>query len=407
MDSAIDDALKRTAAGEAGLPSAFFHSKAVYALEVERFFRRQWFCIGLSSDASRPGDWYPVEVLGQSLLVARDSDGLLRIFYNVCSHRGAQLLAKPHHGAALVCPYHCWTYNLAGQLTRTPHAAGADRHDAPEIDRSRHGLRRLRAAEHWGLVFASFDEPSETFGEQVAPLSQRWCHVDFAQLECVGELRQRPAIQANWKIVVENFVESYHLPTVHPELNRVSPMKLHYQILGGDRYLGQGSEAYNPRGVYATDLPVIPGLEAHERTRGEAIYQPPNLLLIYFPDFMLVNIILPQGPTHTEERLELFVTRDAARDPSHATARAGLMQFMTGINNEDVRICESVQRGRASDAFGGGVFARRQETASLQFQQILARRLLEKPAIALPPLPIQNMKHPAPGERAIDAPQAT
>lgn len=399
MDSTIADHLERTARGDAGLPGLFFSSADAYTFEVKYFFRRQWLCIGLSTDVSRPSDWHSVDVLGQSLLLVRNSSGKLSVFYNVCSHRGAQLLTGSHRGPTLVCPYHCWTYNSNGNLVRTPHAAGANRHDSAEIDRSRHGLRELRSAEYGGLVFACFDEPSESFVEQIQPLLQRWPNVDFTRLDCVRDLRQQPVFRANWKVVVENFVESYHLPWVHPELNRINPMGLHYQILGGDRYLGQGSGAYAPTDIYEASLPLMPNLEGKDRARGESIYLPPNLMLICFPDFLLVNIVLPRGPAETEERLELFVARHAAQDERYHNARAGLMQFMTAVNTEDIRICETVQRGRASDAFKGGVFVPQQEATSLQFQQILARRLLGERAAKLAPLRTADVYHPVADKR--------
>lgn len=397
MDPLIAEHLFRTAGGHAGLPGLFFRSDDMYAIEVERFFRREWFCLGLSSDVPSPGDWRPLSVLNQSLLLVRDSSGKLRVFFNVCSHRGAQLLSAPRHAPTLVCPYHCWAYNTKGDLIRTPHAAGAGHHEDSDIDRSRYGLRELRSVQHGELVFACFDAPHESFAQRAGPLFERWSHVDFSELERVPDLGQRPSFKANWKIVVENFVESYHLPWVHPELHRINPMGLHYQILGADRYVGQGSKAYDPKDIYETSLPLMSGAAGRERSRGEALYLPPNLLLICFPDFYLVNIVLPRNVRETEERLELFVVREAAQNERYREARAGLMQFMTAINNEDIAICEAVQRGRESDGFAGGVFARRQEATSLQFQQILARRLLGDPAASLPPLPILDLYHPSQG----------
>lgn len=220
MDSETVDDLMLTARGKAGrLPGRFFHAENLYALEVERFFRRQWLCIGLSADASRPGDWCPAVALDQSLVMVRDSAGKLNVFYNVCSHRGAQLLAEPYRGPTVICPYHCWAYNTNGELICTPHVAGAAVHDDPAIDRSKHGLRAINSVEYAGLVYACLDEPMETFTERVDPLRQRWSRYDFTQLECVPGLGQQPIIQANWKIVVENFVESYHLGRDKGSLN--------------------------------------------------------------------------------------------------------------------------------------------------------------------------------------------
>lgn len=391
LDGAIKDSLHLTARGEAGLPAAFFASEELHSLEIRRFFRRQWYCACLTLDVALPGDWQPVSILGQPLLLSRDADGRLHAFYNVCSHRGAQLLEAPFRGPAIACPYHSWTYDARGRLLRTPHAGGAGRHDDASIDRSRHGLRELRVEERGGLVFVAMDEPEESFEQRIGPLFERWSAMPFDRLEPVRKIGARQLVNANWKIVVENFVESYHLPRVHPELNRVNPMNSHYQILGGDRYVGQGSQAYGGDGAHRGDLPPLPGMEGEDRTRGESLYLPPNLLVIGFPDFLLVNILSPDGPNRTSERLELMLAPETARNPDLAQARAEVMRFLVHVNGQDISICESVQRGRQSDGFHGGVFASGQEETSMRFQQILARCLLQLPA---PALSTEDRHHP-------------
>ncbi len=383
MEPSVVESLHRTARGEAGLPSPCFGSAEFHALEVQRFFRRQWFCAGLSHDVALPGDWRPLDVLGQSLQLARDTGGRLHAFHNVCSHRGSRLLDAAFRGPALACPYHAWTYDTRGQLLRTPHAAGAGRHDNPDIERSRHGLREVGAAERGGLVFVTLEEPVESFESRVGPLFDRWGNFPFDELEPVRDLSGRQVVDANWKIVVENFVESYHLPRVHPELNRVNPMSSHYQILGGGRLIGQGSRAYGYDGEHRGELPFLPGMSGIDRMHGESLYLPPNLLLIGFPDFLFLNILSPLGPTRTSERLELLLAPDAARRPDLAAARANLMQFLVKVNLQDVDVCAAVQRGRGSESFTGGVFVKQQEETSLQFQQVVASCLLELPPAAM------------------------
>jgi choline monooxygenase len=226
----------------------------------------------------------------------------------------------------------------------------------------------------------------------------RWGDTQFSDLMPARGLGQRPIFRANWKIVVENFVESYHLPSVHPELNRANPMEGHYQILGGDRYVGQGSTAYIFDAQSDSGLPLLPGVASPERSKGEALYLVPNLLIIRFADFVLINILFPLSPGETRERIELLVHPEAASGERYREARDRLMKFLISVNNEDIVICESVQKGRVSEAFRGGVFVRGQEATSFQFQQIVARCLLDDVATAQPALPTVDIYHPDPAQ---------
>jgi len=386
------ESLARTARGAAGLPGSFFCSEQIYALEVERFFRRQWFCVGLSSDVAHTGDWSPVEVFGESLVIGRDAQGGIRVFHNICSHRGARIVRQPCHARAIVCPYHCWTYDTNGRLLKTPHAGGADCHDDPSVDRGALGLREVAAVERGGLVFMCLGEPAESFEARIGPMFERWSTTDFSALQPLRSLAQRPRFRANWKIVVENFVESYHLPMVHPELNAANPMERHYQILGGDRYVGQGSLSYQRPNRYAQELPLLPG-GPKDRSTGEALYLVSNLMVINFPGYIVAIILFPDGPTATAERLELFVHPEAASSERYNEQLDDMMKFWASVNDEDIGICESVQAGRSSAAFRGGVFTRGQEITSLQFQQILARCLLG-PDESWSALPAEDVHHP-------------
>jgi choline monooxygenase len=125
------------------------------------------------------------------------------------------------------------------------------------------------------------------------------------------------------------------------------------------------------------------------------MYLPPNLMLTRFPDFMMVNIVFPLAPGLTAERIELFVHADAATGSRFQRAREELMAFLRSVNDEDIAICEKVQRGRRSDAFRGGVFSHQQEATSLHFQQILATRLLDDGARSLGALPHLDIPHPS------------
>ena len=389
--------LKETLYESRGLPGRFFTSAEVLDAENKYFFRNSWVCIGLVHDVPKVGNVYPVTIVHQALLIVRTRASQIRVFHNVCSHRGAQLVEKPGKCVNIVCPYHCWTYDLHGELKKTPHVGGEGIHHCKDIDKSKLGLKEVRSGIWANLIFVNLSGAAEDFGDFIGPLSDRWRRIDFSLLEHVSDLGQRPEFHANWKLVVENFVESYHLPWVHQCMNAFNPMGAHYQILGADHYIGQGVKGHNPSAQYAGKFKTFPGLKPDEFGTGESMYLPSNLIIICMADFFFANILTPVSPTLTRERIEMFLIGDCASDPALRPDRQQLMDMLSQVNNEDIAICESAQRGRASEAFTGGAFAPAQETSTLQFQQLLARKVLLAsgiPAKKLPELSTQDIHHP-------------
>ena len=397
MNDAIANELKETVFESKGLPGWFFTSPDVLDAEKKYFFRDSWLCIGLVSDVQDDGDVCPVTILEQPLLIVRTRDSNIRVFHNVCSHRGAQLVEQPRRCVTIVCPYHSWSYDLDGKLKQTPHVGGKDIHECKEIEKSILGLKEVRSGIWAGLIFVNLSSDAEDFSDFIRPLSDRWRHIDVSLLEHVKDLGQRPEFKANWKLVVENFVESYHLPWVHKSMNAFNPMGAHYQILGAEHYIGQGVKGYNPSDSYAGKFKTFPSLKPEEFATGESMYLPANLIIISMGDFFFANIVTPVSPTLTAERIEMFLIGESATDPQLQYERQQLMDILCQVNNEDIGICEKVQKGRTSSAFAGGVFAPLQETTTLHFQKLLAREILSKTDTSLkdlPQLPIEDIHHP-------------
>ena len=394
----MTDQLRETLLRGKGMPGWFFTSNDVLQTEKQYFFRNSWLCIGLVTDVPEPGDVYPVTIMEQPLLMARGRDTTLRVFHNVCSHRGTRLVQTPRKCTTIVCPYHAWGYGLDGQLQQTPHVGGENIHECEDIDKSRLGLQEVRAETWAGLVFVNLSGDAPGLAEHLQPLTERWQRFDLSLLEHVPGLGQRPVVNANWKLVVENFVESYHLPWVHTTLNTFNPMGAHYQILAADHYVGQGVKAHNPTDTYAGKFKYFPGLNKDELGTGESMYVPANLLLITMSDFMFANILVPEAPERTTERVEMFLIGDDAANPGLAAERQQLMDILAQVNNEDIGICELAQQGRRSEAFTGGAFAPMQEQSTLQFQQLVARRMLcahGETGTSLPELPVCDIHHEA------------
>jgi choline monooxygenase len=396
--SALDEIYGPTLARGAGLPGEAFTSEALFQPEMRRVFHRSWCCIGLAADVSQPNHLRPITLLGQPLLVVHNCSGI-EVFHNVCSHRGAVLVSEPRlssRNLPIVCPYHSWTYALDGALLRTPHAGGAGVHEDPVIDHRACGLKRMRSAIWHGLIFVNLSNDAPPFEAFIAPLAQRTVFLKAGSLHHDATQSRAAAIGANWKIVVENFVESYHLPPVHRDLQSVNPMALHYQILGGASYVGQGGDGRDWQKAGEHDLPPRPAGGFKSISEYEVFWLCPNLIFQPIGHFLAVLILLPQSATVTHERLEFFFYGPDALQDTHADERARQVEFLTQVNNEDIRICERTQAGRGSLAFTGGVFCPRQETSSLRVQQIIAAHMLHdapQAAESAIPFSFEDIRH--------------
>jgi choline monooxygenase len=379
-----------------GLPGRHFTDPAAFDQERTTVFTHAWVCVGLSADTPQHGDMRPQTVLGHPLLLVRDREAL-RVFHNVCSHRGAPLLEASAHGRArIVCPYHSWTYKLDGDLVSTPHVGGAGRHACDAIQSRELGLRLVRSAEWAGHVFIDLSGAAPAFEEWIRPVAQRFNGIDWSLLRRDPAASLQLEVAANWKIIVENFVESYHLPWVHKELQSVNPMAQHFQILGGHSYLGQGGNAYEGDRMTSAALPRMPSLAGGTRYESLAIF--PNLILVPLADMSFSIIMLPEAVDRTHERVEFCFVGDAALGDEFIADRRKAVEFIAKVNAEDVAIVEAVQRGRHSIAFTGGQFSHAQEATSLQFQKILACHILaagKTPPETVAPLPVLDIAHPA------------
>ena len=377
-----DELLGEVFAGRRGLPGEAFVDEAWFQREQQDLLRTHWLCIGFAADAAGPGDVCPIAFAGLALLLARDLDGTLRVFHNVCSHRGAELVQEPACAKrALTCPYHRWSYALDGTLEHTAHAGGFRIHVTPEAEMSELGLREVRSAVWHQYVFVDLSGTAEPFNEFIGATATRMAPVDF------GELRHDPSfdveveVASNWKTIVENFVESYHVPQVHPELQKFNPMSAHFQILGGARYAGQGGTAYgaadNPVPMPGDGLPVMESL-TKQTFSYESFWIYPNLIIAPIPNMTFAIIVDPHSAGVTAERVRFWFHGDDSMNPEHAAARAETAAAVVAINNEDIGIVESCQRGRHSPAFVGGVFMTNQEATSMLVQRIIAGRLLQQ-----------------------------
>ncbi len=379
-----------------GLPNLAYTSDEFFQWEKENLFVNTWTCVGSVCDVPEAGCLKPVDFLGAPLVMVRDANHdhgqAVKVFHNVCSHRGNQLVWSECKVNKLIsCPYHSWTYDLAGNLQATPHVGGTGKHDIEGLDKSAHGLRQARCAVWMGLVFVNLSETAPEFSDFIAPLQKRVEGLLAPGEFTSGELtpsefatRQfdalRPAsshdkltieFNGNWKLCLENNLESYHLPWVHPGLNAVSKLEDHYHFYG-DEYAGQGSVKYDYSKIQKKVFPLIAGWR-EQIAEYPTLY--PNVFLGLHCDHFWTRIIEPIAPNVTRDHLQLYYLGDAAADEEYAEARKRRMQAWAEVFYEDVGVVEGMQRGRQSPAFTGGVFTPLMDEPSHHFAKWVAGQL--------------------------------
>jgi len=383
LDPAALEAVIRPTADASGLPNSVYTSAEFIVHEREQLFARTWTCVGFASDIPEPGDLRPFDLLGVPLFLARDRAGGVRVFHNVCSHRGAQLVSEPCHVQGLLrCPYHSWTYELDGSLRGTPHFGGTGKHSLEGFDRSSHGLREVRADIWLDLVFVNLAGNAPPLAEHLAPLEGRWRPLwgedGAARLRrAVSDDTLELPLEANWKLAVENYCESYHLPWVHPGLNSYSRIEDHYHIQDEGPFAGQGTRVYSPLVSDEGGLARFPDWPEEAMKRAEYTALFPNVLLGLHADHFFAILLEPRGPGLTLERLVLYYLDDSAASDSLANTRRNNLATWRAVFVEDVDVVQRMQRGRASPAFSGGVFSPVMDTPTHSFHRWVAGMLSE------------------------------
>jgi glycine betaine catabolism A len=353
----------RVAGLEPTLPSSWYTSERIFALEKERIFCRDWVCVGREEELPAAGDYRLLNLLGESLILVRNRAGELRAFYNVCRHRGSRLCRDPAEpspqaalpggigGGRITCPYHQWSYDFDGRLVTAPHLAAE-----PGFDKAHFSLYPA-AVECWGgFVFLNLTPAAATpLAQQLGRIPQRLERYPLRELRVGHTIRYQVA--ANWKALCENYNECYHCGGLHPELCAVVPAFREHG--GADLDWTHGIPhrpgAYTLTSSGTTRRRAFPTLSEEERVRhkGELAY--PNLFLSLSPDNVAIFILWPRGAARTDIVCQfLFEPEEIAKsdfDP-HDTA-----DFWDLVNRQDWAICEAVQQGTGARVHERGYYA--------------------------------------------------
>jgi choline monooxygenase len=370
------------------LPEAYT-SDAFFALERQRVFGSTWVAVACSAELSEPGDVVVVEVAGRSVFVARTRDGELRAHYNVCRHRGTQLLSPDERRVKrfIRCPYHSWAYALDGRCVGTPLFTGSDipedqraafdMSDVAAFDRADYGLLPV-AAETWGpIVFVNLDPDAAPLSAQLGDLPGRTAGYRLDEWELARTAEYE--IEANYKLVAENFIEYYHLPWVHPGLVKVSPIEAHHRWQGAGMYAGFCTSPIAPDtedGGWQRGLAPIGGLDASDATSARFAWLFPNVAINILPNHVFVILARPVTPRLTRETTYLLTHPESTVEGDTGQAVDELTTFWDTVNREDIDIVQRVQRGLDSTPFPGGRLCYRFEEPLHRFQNMIIDRMV-------------------------------
>jgi choline monooxygenase len=338
------------------IPAPWYVDPRVLDLERRSTFARTWQLVGRADQVREPGRFLTAEVAGEPVVVVRGDDGRLRGFFNVCRHHAAAVVTEPEGAARVLrCPYHGWTYGLDGRLRGTPDFAGVC-----DFDRAEHGLVPLGADVWENWVFVRIDDGGPSLEEflgrdlvaRVRPLGLSGLH--FFE-------RRHYEFDCNWKVFVDNYLDGgYHIPHLHAGLDSVLDYS-GYTIENGERFCLQSSPV------------VAEGAEAETgavRTGERALYYwiHPNFMINWYEGVMDTNLVIPRGVDRTEVVFDFYFAdvSDAARERNLASVAVGQR-----IQDEDVGICRSVQRGLTSRAYRAGRLSTRREAGEHLFHRLL------------------------------------
>lgn len=351
----------------ATLPAEYYTDPAIFSAELERFYFGRWICAGRVEQIRKAGDYFLFELARENVIVTRSDDGAIRAFFNVCRHRGTRMctVAEGSLHGRIRCPYHGWTYGLDGVLIGAPHM------DQPGFSRADYPLRAVPVDTWEGHIFLNFAPQQPVLAAQLADLTSGFAAWRMPELKMHRRIVYD--VRANWKLIVLNYNECLHCPTVHPALNRLTDYlgaanqapTPHY--MGGSMGFRGGAETMSIGGIRRRAY--LPDLSEEQRgmVNYYAIY--PNLLLSLHPDYMMTHTLWPQAVDRTKIVCEWHFHPDEMAKTGFEASDA--IDFWDQANKEDWEISELSQLGISSRGYTPGPYSRREEMLHA-FDQIVS-----------------------------------
>jgi phenylpropionate dioxygenase-like ring-hydroxylating dioxygenase large terminal subunit len=357
-------------AGARSLAQRYFVSREIFAREQSKIFSEQWILVGHQTQIPKAGDYFISDVAGESLIVVRDHRSTIRSFYNVCRHRGTRLREdQSGHVSAIQCPYHAWTYGLDGRLLGAPHMDGV-----PGFDKADYSLHPVNLGLWEGFIFVNLTNASTSRSNRDCMSLEEWFAPLAGKFPNLPKLRSAKRIdydvQANWKLIFENYSECYHCPGVHPALSKLSPYDsaendlTEGPLLGGFMRITKGNSLTMSGKSCA--LP-IGDFRDFDRIFYYSIF--PNMLLSLHPDYVMVHQLRPLSPDRTLILCDWFFHPEAFERGDFKPDDA--IEFWDMTNKQDWHVCELCQQGIGSRAYEPGPYSPRESIPAAWDQEYL------------------------------------
>lgn len=351
------------------LPGRYYTDSNMFERELETIFCQMWFCSGRTEQIPNPGDYFLCEVARESVIVTRESNGGICAFYNVCRHRGTRICREElgKFPGRIQCPYHGWTYGLDGKLLGAPHI------DEGGFRREEYPLHAVHAEVWDGHIFLNLAARPESLAAQLADLPEKFRPWGMHELRIFKKYAYD--VKANWKLIISNYNECLHCPTLHPMLSRVSDSmsgnndKPQPTYIGGSMEFRGAAQTMSSDGQRRRDY--LPGLS--EERRKVVLYYTvyPNLLLSLHPDYVMAHRLWPQSVDRTEVVCEWYFHPNEMAKANFQGDDA--VHFWDATNREDWAISELSQKGISSRAYAPGPYSTR-EGLPLAFDRMILDR---------------------------------
>jgi phenylpropionate dioxygenase-like ring-hydroxylating dioxygenase large terminal subunit len=351
LDFSFDPRLERASTP----PPGWYLDPAMLELEKAQIFSRTWQLVGSERQVAAPGDYLTATIADEPIIIARGTDKKLRAFSNVCRHRAGPVASGCGNRKLFRCAYHGWSYSLDGRLIGVPEFEGVEC-----FDKDLNGLPRFDVESWAGLVFANLDSASDRLATILDDLPQRIAHRDLTSMQPAARKEWR--VDCNWKVYVDNYLEGYHIPIVHPSLNR----ELDYA-----KYHTEAKRFYSIQHspIKRNESSRLGRYEQKGSTEAQYFWIFPNLMLNVYPDNYSTNLIVPLTVDKTLTVFEWFFADKERKETQESIRRT--IEFSDEIQLEDIAICEAVQRGLRSHSYRAGRYSVKRENGVHHFHGLL------------------------------------
>jgi choline monooxygenase len=341
------------------IPAPWYVDPRIADLEAKTAFSNTWQLVGRAEQVEKPGQFITTTIAGEPIVIVRGNDHILRAMYNVCRHHAAAVVTEPCGQTSILhCPYHGWNYGLDGSLKGMPEFDGVK-----DFDRQKNGLFPARAEAWENFVFVNLDLKAASLRDFLGGLVKRVAPLGVSKLHYFDT--RVYDIACNWKVFVDNYLDGgYHVPHLHKGLNSVLDYK-EYTIENEDRYCLQSSP------MVSSDQDKATGA-TRKGDRAWYFWQYPNLMINCYEGYMDTNLVLPIDVDHCRVIFDFYFgdVSDAAREYNQQSVAVGAR-----VQEEDLGICEAVQRGLKSRAYNAGRLSVRREAGEHLFHRLLAADL--------------------------------